>query len=269
MQQPKYRKSLLILVLGAALAQGCSTDPDEELPYFLTDYGSASGTFKDLLTPEERKDLAGIIQVVWSKKNTLEHLSSQTSYEVFTGTSSDGTVRLANSEGQSMDIKEIRINDCDFERQGKGWYELYTPNLHFDSASQNYVKIDLGDGRGVSIDSFLLASKVLITNLSPGQQISRSDSIKIEWSGANSDPASILFLLRDAAEDSVGVGWTTGHRVRNTGSCALKVAPVQMRKGLTDIFLTQYEKRFVSLPSGKKICILVETQNIVSVYVVD
>jgi hypothetical protein len=234
-------------------------------------YSAGTGVaISDIIAAYDTSNLVGVVQLYHESQSTLEPNSSGTLVN-YTATLGWGNAFMANASGNPRDIVDVTVNAGQFNHAGLGSYGYPNQDLAVYTGGGTYNKVRVvGDSIfGSKRDSLTFGSPVALTNITRGQNISRDSVVHLTWSGNGSGYVQVGILARDTITDAVGKGSWVGLFATNSGSINMTFQPVQLKKGLADVVIMQFEPKFITLSSGKRVCILCESRHVVSVYIID
>jgi hypothetical protein len=225
-----------------------------------------------ILSQYNTSDLVGIIvpkKALYSIISEVTPAILRTNYD---GTQSWGNANFIDNSGSPLDIALCFFNK-QFLHQAAGLYTYNGTNLTINTdGTPNVVNVLGFDSTfGFGFDSLTFGAAPLITNIVRGQNISRDSSITVNWTGTSSDFVNINVFVWDTTgtSDTIGLGYAVGGYFNNTGAVTLSLIPQQLKLGLADVELTKYEPKFFTLSSGKRICVVCETSDDITVHIVN
>ena len=245
------------------------TAEGRKTPFFFAYSGGTGVSIADILGAYDTSNLVGVVQLYREADLTLEPNASGTLIN-YTATLGWGNAFTADSLGNPADIEDVTVNAGEFNHVATGSYGYPAQDLdiYTDGSTLNKVRFVGYSPFGSDKDSMTFGSPITLTNVARGQNISRDSIIHLTWSGNGTGYVQVGILVRDTVTDAVGKGYWVGKFANNSGSTDLVFQPEQLRKGLADVVIMQFEPKFVTLSSGKRVCILCETRHLVSVYIV-
>jgi len=278
MRYQKWIPLVLILGLNLLVINGCkqsvSTNPGSGVrPFFM--YSGGSGVdISTIIGTYDTSNLVGLIHLYKINKTTLEHLtgSSLTNYD---GTDAYGDAFSCDSTGAPGDIQDFTVNAGSFSHIDLGTYSYAGHDLDIYTNGSTWNKLRVvgwaGTFYGHGLDSVKFGAAPAITNISRGQNISRDSTITVSWSGTSTGFVQLGIRVRDAdtVADTLGKGYWVGGLFNNSGNQTLTFTPQQLHLGVADVELSKFDPKFITLSSGKRVCVLCETRHYVTVHIVD
>ncbi len=125
---------------------------------------------------------------------------------------------------------------------------------------------------GRAIDSLTFGGGMpSITNIVRGQNISRDSAITVNWTGTSDDYVSVSVFCWDSTgtHDTTGIGRGVGSNFKNTGTATIPANKYVLQLGLADVEIIRYQPKFITLSNGKRVAIICETCEEITVHIVD
>jgi len=131
------------------------------------------------------------------------------------------------------------------------------------------MPFDTANGR--AFDSLTYSVVPTITNITFNQNLSRDSNITVNWTGTSSDFVQLSVITWDSTgtNDTTGHGISVGGYYNNTGSATISLHKDQLELGLADVELRVYTPKFITLSNGKRVAVVVETCEEITVHIVD
>jgi len=232
----------------------------------------------DILSRYDTSNLVGIIDARTEAYHVVTHVFPASGRSNWTGTNSWGQAQFMDATGNSLDIGAV-----DFNRQfpniqtstGPSGSYAYAGNdlpIYTDGTTENYVMVmpfDTANGR--AFDSLTYSVVPTITNITFNQNLSRDSNITVNWTGTSSDFVQLSVITWDSTgtNDTTGHGISVGGYYNNTGSATISLHKDQLELGLADVELRVYTPKFITLSNGKRVAVVVETCEEITVHIVD
>ena len=279
MRNHKNSTSAYLLALGALvllLEAGCKTSvaPTTGASKNLSLIAGLAPS--SILSRYDTSNLVGLIEPRVEAYQIVTHVSSGQSN--WTGTKRWGQAQFIDTNGNALDIGTIIFNQqfpniSSSSGNPTGSYGFVGDSLpvYTDGTTENLVMVlPFNSANGSAIDSLTYSVVPNITNISFNQNLSRDSTITVNWTGTSSD----FVLLSINTWDSTGMNDTTGKNLsvggyyNNTGSVTIPVNN-QLIKGLADVELRVYSPQFITLSNGKRVAVIVETCQEITVHIVN
>jgi hypothetical protein len=264
----------VLLSLIITLALGCSASNEPQT-------GTATGLKglapDDILARYDTSNLIGLVVPRKENYSIVTHVIPATEQKNWDGIQSWGQANFWDADCNPLNIGEVVFNrewPNNTAANTSGNYYDTGDDMPFytDGVTQNRISILASDGKnGSAVDSLSFGSMPHITNLVRGQNISRNSSLTVNWLGSSSDFVRLSLFVWDTTtgtRDTIGLGFGVDGFFDNSGSATL-VVPKQIRKGQADIELRKYEPKFITLSNGKRVAIVAETGETITVNIVD
>ncbi len=271
-------KKIILLSLAAVFMQmGCKASVSPILRH-------SGPSLMDELAPSDiisRYDTSNLVGIIAPRSEHYSIItqtwpaSTRTTYD---GTQNWGNATFIDSTGSFCNVLMCLFNkafhNIPSSQVPSGSY-AYSGNdlpIYTDGSTPNIVMVQgLDSSYGFAYDSLTFGAMPLITNIVRGQNVSRDSNITVNWSGTSNDFVSLMIYCWDSTgtNDTIGKGFAVGGYYNNTGSATLTVVPQQLVKGLADIELRKFEPKFITLSSGRRVCVCCETCEDITVHIVD
>lgn len=172
---------------------------------------------------------------------------------------------------------DIVINDIQLREYATGTYNVSADRrdeltINFGTGINNILIDSTAVYPAWIKDSIDFGAAITITNITRDQNVSRNSPLTITWSGSGS---GIVLPKLETLESSYvdttrsTIGIIPGY-VANTGSYTIPAnGMVDLKLGKTNIWLAKLEPKFMTMPNGKKICLLAETNYVVTVNITE
>lgn len=193
----------------------------------------------------------------------------------WSGTQNTCQANFADANGNPLNIGTVIFNTqlgLNTSADPSGDYYIDTLPIYTDGVTENHVQIiPSNSSYGSAIDSLLYSVVPTITNIAFNQNLSRDSSIAVTWTGTSSDYVSVSVLCWDSTgtNDTIGRGISVGGYFNNTGSATIPVHRDQLELGLADVELCIYTPKFITLSNGKRVAVMLQTCEEITVHIVD
>ncbi|MES2765845.1 MAG: hypothetical protein V4642_08255 [Bacteroidota bacterium] len=259
-----------IIIVGFVFSifalSGCEdsgTEPNRN-GYQLSDFGF---TFDEKFGRYNQENLIGVITLDQYKYNSFSTLNGAP--EPNDEVNYYANASFKNEYNKHISVGAISINGAQLSELGPGTYRAPDAfNFNFNG-EKNLFSVEANTLIPALTGDVTFSEPVTITNLTRGQNISRSQFLTVNWSGSTSDVAEVIIRSKDIENDTRTEYSGIGGNFDNTGSAVLGLRPLLIKKGLADVTVRRFEPKFVTASNGKKVCIMGISQNIVTVNITD
>jgi len=173
---------------------------------------------------------------------------------------------------------DIVVNNVQLKEYATGTYNVWGDKrddlvLNFGSGTNKFLIDSTADYPAWISDSVDFGPPIAITNLTRNQDVSRNSSLTITWSGSGN---GIVLPKLETLESSYSgdttrttIGIIPGY-VSNSGTYTIPAEGMtDLKLGKTNIIMAKVEPKFITMPNGKKLCLLAETHYVITVNIID
>jgi hypothetical protein len=265
------------LILGISLIFSCQ---ENDTPFsntnsrgILSSLLPSNPIFDDLIAQYDTTDITGLIDIRYENVNYFELNYSSTFLP-------DSTISPINYEGLDIEAtffdnhlgNTLEIDSLLFEGEmfqerflnGRYMYYLEDESV-FSWADTNHLSLDSNSNFVGFDENVYFSDKPIISNISTGDTLSKSSNLTINWSGSSGDYAQITVSKAELPSTSSVNGH--GNFTEDDGSYIIPSTEVsQYDSGKFIISVLTYEPEFITMSDGKKVCVLVQAECRISVY---
>ncbi len=230
-----------------------------------------------ILSRYDMSNIVGLIEPREEAEQMITHIFPATGRANWSGTQRWGQAQFVDTNGYSFDVGAVVFNqqfpNIPLASGPVGSYAYVGDSLpiYTNGVTQNHVLVIPWDSTsGFYVNDSLTYNVVPnITNITFNQNLSRDSTITVNWTGTSSD----FVLVSINTWDSTGMNDTVGHTLyeggyfNNTGSVTLPVT--QLILGLADVEVRVYTPKFLTLSNGKRVAVVVETGEEITVHIVN
>lgn len=270
------RANFIAVAIAVLLLSGCRDENDTASPIgsngkpnFLQTIGT--GAFMPFIDNYDQTNAVGLVQI---KLNNYDKYRSdgvayaqidKDAYAVFVN---------PNDIDQDMSVGDVMLNSSLLKEYATGsyrWQSSDPDGLTANFGNGGYNRIQTDSAAPIFInDSVQFSAPVQIIGITKGQNISRSQSFTINWSGTNSDFVAVDIMRTETWNDSLNTPVGYAQVLDNTGSTTIAANKLQdVKNGKAVIRVTKYEPKFITLASGKRICVLGTSKHEIDVNLVN
>lgn len=231
-----------------------------------------------ILSRYDTSNLFGLIVPREETFSIISHSFPASGRSNWSGTQSTGEANFIDNNGSPLNIGAVVFNkgflNTSSPSDPSGDY-VYSGNdlpIYTDGTTENLVVIEpFVSTNGSAFDSLTFGGPPTITNIVRGQNISRDSNITVNWTGTDDNFVSVFINVWDTTgmHDTTGHGVSIGGYFDNTGSATISLSKDQLVKGLADVELCKFEPKFITLSNGKRVAVIVETAEEITVHIVN
>ncbi len=280
--QPGIFRRVFVAMITCLIATSCtedtpsvSTEDADKVNPILT---AGRHTLEELVDQYSGSNVAGVINLYeWNYDILRQSVPGSSPWESRTFVTSSGDATFFNLAQQTLTSAGIiTVNDIFFKELQTGSYQDWSlsdePGLDVNfgiGANKVFLAGTTDIPRTEETVSF--ASAPVITNISRGQQVSRSADLHVLWTGSNSGYVEVG-INADNAIAEPQTGQTSGivQFIDNDGSATLSTSGLQsLPNGIVEVYVWQFEPVPVALSNGQQIFIVGMSIHEVSIELID
>ncbi len=263
------RFSPLFISLICIIAIGCGDEapstPNDNIDNTKPVLLAGRYTLEELIGQYNGNNVAGVIELYnWNYDILRQTIPGTSPWESRTFVSSNGEADFFDvSLGTLTSAGIMTVNDVFFKEIQTGIYQDWSlsgePKLEtYFGTGVNEIFVSGTDEISPYQGTVSFSQAPLITNISRGQQVSRSADLPILWTGSNSGYVEIG-IDADNAISNPQEGQIAGivKFIDNTGTSSLSVSGLQkLPNGIVEVYVWQYDPVPITLSNGQQVYVV-------------